>query len=87
MTVDTQRILKAILPSTCLWTALRDVEGFKYSATVEELKKLFPAEENAMEEDEEQGLLPSSVPESIREMANDRPAIEALGSMIWYGPL
>lgn len=83
MTVDTQRILKAILPSTCLWTGLRDVEGFKYGATIEELEKLFPAEENAMEEDGEQGLLPPSVPESIREMANDRPAIEALGSMIW----
>lgn len=83
MTVDTQRILKTILPSSCLWTGLRDVEGFKYAATIEELKKLFPAEEDAMEEDEEQGLLPPSVPASIRELANDRPAIEALGSMIW----
>lgn len=92
LSVDTQRILKSILPSSCLWTGLRDVEGFKYDATLEELKTLFASsdEENAMDEDqdavdgdERKNLLPSSVPQSIREMADDKPAIEALGSMIW----
>ncbi|KAF6764079.1 DNA mismatch repair protein msh6 [Ephemerocybe angulata] len=91
LSVDTQRILKSILPSSCLWTALRDVEGFKYDAALNELKTLFPNSEgeDAMEEDSEgeggsANILPPSVPQSIREMAHDRPAMEALGSMIWY---
>ncbi|EAU89431.2 DNA mismatch repair protein msh6 [Coprinopsis cinerea okayama7 len=83
--VDTQRVLKAVLPSDCLWTGLREVEGFKYDDALKALKDLFPSEEDAMEEDEgEAQLLPPSVPESIRKMATDKCAIEALGSMIWY---
>ncbi|TEB23394.1 DNA mismatch repair protein msh6 [Coprinellus micaceus] len=87
LSVDTQRILKSILPSGCLWTGLRDVEGFKYDTAIDELKSLFPSSgDDAMDEDGEDGndILPSSVPDSIRQIAHDRPAIEALGSMIWY---
>jgi len=36
------------------------------------------------EEDAWSGLLPKSVPAPIREMAHDKLAIEALGSMMWY---
>ncbi|KAH6917837.1 DNA mismatch repair protein msh6 [Coprinopsis sp. MPI-PUGE-AT-0042] len=84
-TVDTQRVLKSILPSDCLWTGLRDVEGFKYDQTLEELKTLFPSGGDSMEEDADgEDLLPASVPESIRQMASDRSSMEALGDMIWY---
>lgn len=87
-TVDTQRVLKTILPSDCLWTGLRDVEGFKYDQTLEELKSLFPCGDDSMEDDAEgEGLLPPSVPESIRQMASDRCSMEALGDMIWCATL
>ncbi|TFK22134.1 DNA mismatch repair protein msh6 [Coprinopsis marcescibilis] len=83
--VDTQRILKAVLPSDCLWTGLRDVEGLKYDETLQELKDLFPCDDEGMEdESEDPESLPSSVPESIRQMVGNKCAIEALGSMIWY---
>ena len=62
------------------------MEGFKYDTAIDELKSLFPSSgDDAMDQDEEDGsdILPSSVPDSIRQMAHDRPAIEALGSMIW----
>jgi hypothetical protein len=65
-----------------LWTGLRDVEGFKYDQTLEELKRFFPSGDQSMEEDGEE-LLPASVPESIRQMASDRCSMEALGDMIW----
>lgn len=73
------------LPSGCLWTGLRPVEGFKYSETLAELKKIYCTAEDIDTEDEDSPFaLPESVPESIREMAGDKLAIEALGSMVWY---
>ncbi|KAF9449836.1 DNA mismatch repair protein msh6 [Macrolepiota fuliginosa MF-IS2] len=82
LSVSTTRMLKTILPSNCLWTSLRTVEGFDYDQTLEQLKTLFPSGEDESMEDE--GVLPASVPESIREMVSYPKAIEALGCMIWY---
>jgi DNA mismatch repair protein MSH6 len=74
-------LLKAILPSACLWTVLRDVEGFGYDQTIQQLNQLYPVEDaDAMDEDDS---LNANVPQSIREMAGCKSAIEALGSMIW----
>jgi len=87
LSVDTQRILKSILPASCLWTGLREVEGFKYDESIKELKTLFSSPDAASEGDievEDDHILPPCVPQSIRDMERDRPAIEALGSMIWY---
>ncbi|KAF8960367.1 hypothetical protein BDZ97DRAFT_1922267 [Flammula alnicola] len=88
LSTNTQRLLKAVLPSECLWTSLRPVEGFRYEETLEELKKIYPlvaGEDIEMDEDDPSySLLPESVPAPIREMAHDKLAIEALGSMIWY---
>jgi DNA mismatch repair protein MSH6 len=70
-----------ILPSGCLWTTLRDVEGFDYKTTLEELKKMYPpGEDDDMTDD----VLPSSVPEAIRNMLGMKAPIEALGAMVWY---
>ncbi|KAF8137603.1 muts domain V-domain-containing protein [Boletus edulis] len=82
LSVATVRLLKAILPSSCLWTSLRDVEGFAYEQTFVELNTMFSGNEDApMEED---GFLHEAVPASIRDMTGCRPAIEALGAMVWY---
>ncbi|TRM62248.1 muts domain V-domain-containing protein [Schizophyllum amplum] len=80
LSVTSSRLLKSILPSQCTWTNLRDVEGFSYVSTIEELKKLYPDEDDAMDD----GGLPETVPQSIRDMAHSQQAVEALGSMIWY---
>jgi len=80
LSVSTTRMLKNILPSNCLWTSLRSVEGFSYDQTIEQLKALFPPGED---EDMDDNILPSSVPESIREMVPYPKAVEALGNMIW----
>ena len=69
-------MLKAVLPGSCLWTSLRDCEGFKYKETLEELKKLYPDDDDAMEEG-------SAIPDAIRNMLTCKPAVEALGSIIW----
>ncbi|KAF5356840.1 hypothetical protein D9756_006462 [Leucocoprinus leucothites] len=82
LSVSTTRMLKNILPSNCLWTSLRTVEGFNYDQTFEQLKTLFPSDED--EDMIDASGLPNSVPESIREMAPYPKAIEALGNMIWY---
>ncbi|KIK54062.1 hypothetical protein GYMLUDRAFT_49011 [Collybiopsis luxurians FD-317 M1] len=93
LSVSTTRLLKSILPAACLWTGLRQVEGLGYEATLEDLKKRFPADSEEMHVDagangegegESNNLLPESVPKPIRDMADSKPAIEALGSMIWY---
>ncbi|KAJ7090206.1 muts domain V-domain-containing protein [Mycena belliarum] len=82
LSVSTTRLLKAVLPAACLWTGLREVEGFDYDQTMVELRKLYPAtDEDDMDND---AALPSNVPEPIREMLGSRSAIESLGSMIWY---
>ena len=80
--MSTTRLLKVILPAACLWTSLRDVEGFNYEQTIQQLNELYPADgDDAMEDDE---LLNENVPKSIRDMVGCQGAITALGSMIWY---
>ncbi|KAJ3753736.1 muts domain V-domain-containing protein [Lentinula raphanica] len=83
LSVSTTRLLKSILPTTCLWTGLREVEGLGYDDTLEDLKARFPTD-NEMGDADDGQLLPESVPKSIRDMVDSKPAIEALGSMIWY---
>lgn len=80
----TTRLLKAVLPAACLWTGLREVEGFGYEDTLKELKTIFPPDPETMDDDDEDGLLPSSVPDAIRTMADSQTAVEALGSMMWW---
>ncbi|KAH8829749.1 muts domain V-domain-containing protein [Flagelloscypha sp. PMI_526] len=86
LSVTTMRLLKAVLPPTCMWTNLREVEGFAYKQTLQELRTIYNEAETgeAMMDDEDGSGLPSSVPESIRQMASSETAIEALGSMLWY---
>ncbi|KAJ7695011.1 muts domain V-domain-containing protein [Mycena olivaceomarginata] len=71
LSVSTTRLLKSVLPAACLWTGLRDVEGFGYDQTMVELRKLYPPTDDAMDDDEDV-VLPSSVPEPIREMMDRR---------------
>ncbi|KAI6116215.1 hypothetical protein F5141DRAFT_1101863 [Pisolithus sp. B1] len=83
LSVTTTRLLKAILPSACLWTSLRDVEGYTFEQTIKELNEIFSdgTEDDNVCSDSE---LSSSVPQGIRDMAGCRIAIEALGAMTWY---
>ncbi|KAG2059752.1 DNA mismatch repair protein Msh6 [Suillus hirtellus] len=85
LSVQTTRLLKSILPGSCLWTSLRDVEGFTYPQTINELNSMFSEAntggEDTMDEDAE---LSSAVPQSIRDMASYRAAMEALGALMWY---
>jgi len=82
LSVSTARLLKVILPAACLWTGLREVEGFGYDQTIQQLNEFYPVEDgDAMDEDE---LLNKNVPDSIKEMAGCKSAIQAMGSMIWY---
>ncbi|KAF9485007.1 DNA mismatch repair protein Msh6 [Pholiota conissans] len=85
---NTIRLLKAVLPSECLWTPLRTVEGFTYEETIQELQRIYPTqdpdEDINLDDESAESWLPESVPEQIREMRHDKLAIEALGSMIWY---
>ncbi|KIM91619.1 hypothetical protein PILCRDRAFT_810908 [Piloderma croceum F 1598] len=83
LSVATTRLLKSILPASCLWTSLRDSEGFSYDQTLTELKTMYPADEDdSMGDDDE--LLSEAVPQSIRDMVRCNGAMEALGAMIWY---
>ncbi|KAI0764567.1 DNA mismatch repair protein Msh6 [Trametes elegans] len=84
LSVSTTRLLKAVLPSGCLWTSLRESEGLKFNETIKELKKLYPANEDDDEMVDNPHGLTSAVPEPIRRMLPNRSAIEALGAMIWY---
>ncbi|KAI0300141.1 muts domain V-domain-containing protein [Multifurca ochricompacta] len=80
LSVSTVRLLKTILPGTCLWTSLRDVEGFDYARTLNELKALYAADgEESTDDDDYAGI-----PTAIRDMLGCKCAIEALGSMMWY---
>ncbi|KAI0049216.1 DNA mismatch repair protein Msh6 [Auriscalpium vulgare] len=80
LSVSTTRLLKSILPDACLWTSLRDVEGFDYDKTLKEVKTMYGSgEEDAMDDD---GM--TGVPSAIQAMLGYKTAIEALGSMIWY---
>ncbi|KAI0822933.1 DNA mismatch repair protein Msh6 [Trametes gibbosa] len=84
LSVSTTRLLKSILPGNCLWTSLRESEGFKYNDTIKELKKLYPADEDDDEMADNPHGLTKAVPEPIRKMLPHHEAIEALGAMIWY---
>jgi DNA mismatch repair protein MSH6 len=84
--VATTRLLKSILPASCLWTSLRESEGFGYDQTLSEVKTLYPAgEEDSMKDDSD--LLSETVPQSIRDMVGCKSAMEALGAMIWSAPI
>ncbi|EIW55250.1 DNA mismatch repair protein Msh6 [Trametes versicolor FP-101664 SS1] len=84
LSVSTTRLLKSILPGNCLWTSLRESEGFKYNEAIKELKKLYPADEDDDEMADNPHGLTKAVPEPIRRMLPHQGAIQALGSMIWY---
>ncbi|KDQ07318.1 hypothetical protein BOTBODRAFT_167161 [Botryobasidium botryosum FD-172 SS1] len=75
LTVPTTRLLKTLLPESCLWTALRESEGMDYHTTLKKLHELFPGDE-----DEENG----GIPEAITSMLGQEGAVKALGSMMWY---
>ncbi|KAG7445110.1 DNA mismatch repair protein Msh6, partial [Guyanagaster necrorhizus] len=83
LSVSTTRLLKAVLPAACLWTSLREVEGFNYEDTMKELANLYPDDKGDIDEDGD-NILPKAVPQPIRDMAGSKPPIEALGAMIWY---
>ncbi|KAH9061137.1 DNA mismatch repair protein Msh6, partial [Lactarius vividus] len=80
LSVATTRLLKAILPGACLWTSLRDVEGFGYDRTLDELKDLYGTSSEETMGDDDYGAIPTA----IRDMLGYKNAIEALGSMMWY---
>lgn len=94
LSVETTRLLKSLLPATCLWTSLRDKkEGFDYETTIEELKQLYPPseagsdsqtqnEESMIEDEAMEGM--EGVPKAIRDMLKCKSAVESLGSMIWF---
>ena len=82
LSVSTTRLLKNVLPSECLWTGLRTVEGFNHKQTISELRKLYDDDDSM--EDDDGCALPSSVPEQIREMLSSTLAAQALGTMIWW---
>ncbi|KAH9848373.1 DNA mismatch repair protein Msh6 [Lenzites betulinus] len=84
LSVSTTRLLKSILSSNCLWTSLRESEGFKYNDAIKELKKLYPADDDDDEMADNPHGLTKAVPEPIRKMLPHHGAIEALGAMIWY---
>ncbi|KAH9003357.1 DNA mismatch repair protein Msh6 [Lactarius hatsudake] len=80
LSVATTRLLKVILPGACLWTSLRDVEGFGYDRTLDELKDLYGTSSEETMSDDDYGAIPTA----IRDMLGYKNAIEALGSMMWY---
>ncbi|OCH88410.1 DNA mismatch repair protein Msh6 [Obba rivulosa] len=84
LSVSTTRLLKAILPGSCLWTSLRETEGLTYDKTLEKLNVLYPSEEDDIEMNDNPRHLNRAVPEAIRDMAGHKSAVEALGAMIWY---
>lgn len=57
------------------------MEGYTFDQTIKELNNIFTdTEDGAICEDSE---LSNCVPQSIRDMAGYRTAIEALGGMAW----
>ena len=77
--MSTTRLLKSILPGSCLWTSLRDVEGYSYDQTLKALRDLFGGSDD--EDIEEESM--TGIPEAIRSMLGFKDAVEALGSMMW----
>lgn len=90
LSVPTTRLLKAVLPGNCIWTSLRESEGFSFEDTIKELKVLYPKGEEEDGDTDMEGIphgLSASVPEAIRSMIMYSGAVEALGSMIWWAVL
>jgi DNA mismatch repair protein MSH6 len=83
LSVGTTRLLKAILPAACLWTSLRECEGFGFEETLKELKNLYPDEEGDEDDDMDGNILGKNVPQPIKDMVSSKASIEALGGMIW----
>ncbi|KII87843.1 hypothetical protein PLICRDRAFT_176607 [Plicaturopsis crispa FD-325 SS-3] len=83
LTVATTRLLKAILPAACLWTSLRESEGFGFEQTLKELNAMYSQGDDEVMDDDDVELI-EEVPQSIRDMVGCRDAMEALGSMVWY---
>ncbi|KAG9034241.1 DNA mismatch repair protein msh6 [Tulasnella sp. JGI-2019a] len=86
LSVPTTRLLKNLIPASCLWTALRSSEGYTYDQTIEALDELFAPkskgdDDDAMDEDTPKQ---SEIPEGIKQMLDNRTAVEAIGTMIWY---
>ena len=85
LSVATLRLLKNIIPSACLWTTLRESEGLDYDTTIEALNELFPISkdgDDAMDEGDD-SVPNGGIPEGIRGMLDSRPAVEAIGQMVW----
>ncbi|KAI0031342.1 muts domain V-domain-containing protein [Vararia minispora EC-137] len=80
---STTRLLKVVLPDTCLWTSLRDVEGFNYDQALKELEKLYVGGKAREDEDMDREDM-SHIPEAIRDLLGSKNAIESLGAMMWY---
>ncbi|KAI0319317.1 muts domain V-domain-containing protein [Amylostereum chailletii] len=81
LSASTSRLLRIVLPETCLQTSLRDVEGFRYGQTLKELKAIYvgSTDDDDMDDDDL-----SNLPDAVRELLGCKDAIEAVGSMIWY---
>ena len=89
LSITTTRLLKNLLPTGCLWTALRSVEGFDHQQTLRELRKCYSSsdDDHTMEEDGDGDAFLSSIPEPIRGMLASKLAVQALGNMIWCSGL
>ena len=81
MSPSTSRLLKVVLTEACLWTSLRDVEGFDYGQTLNELKLLYAPDSHKNDDDDDDDR--SYIPDAIREMLGCKSTIEALGNMMW----
>ncbi|KAG8745359.1 DNA mismatch repair protein msh6 [Ceratobasidium sp. 414] len=84
LSVATSRLLKVLLPGSCLWTPLSKTEGISYDVCLEELGALYPPPGQKGDEMDEDVLWDSGVPPAIQKFLGNETAIEALGSMIWY---
>lgn len=62
---------------------MRTSEGFDHEQTLQELGEMYPAEEDG-DMEEEDAMLSTSVPQSIRDMATCKDTMRALGCMIWF---
>jgi DNA mismatch repair protein MSH6 len=80
--VATNRLLKSLLPSSCIWTGIRESEGLSYQNTLITLDELYPSEDEMTGNENKPGSS-LAVPEAIRSVLNVPVAIEALGTMIW----
>ncbi|KZT62465.1 DNA mismatch repair protein Msh6 [Calocera cornea HHB12733] len=85
LSIETVRLLKTVLPGSCLWTTLKPrLESWTYERTLEELAKLYPPADGDPDAVVIEGRDLSGVPPAIRVVAGEVTATEALGGMIWY---